>query len=86
MLASESLGRTMLGVNETLAYKGISIDNRLKMRGFIDFRLDYTNFDSLISEDDTRFRTFADIDFLIDFSPVSGEIHFGFSNEGIDLE
>ena len=86
MLASESLGRTMLGVNETLAYKGIAIDNRLKMRGFIDFRLDYTNFDSLISDDDTRFRTFADIDFLMDFSPVSGEIHFGFSNEGVDLE
>ena len=45
------------------------------MRGFVDFRYDYTNLDALTTDDDARFRSASDIDFLYDFSPVTGEVH-----------
>ena len=65
---------TELGANTTLTSSGIALGNRVKMRGFVDFRYDYTDLDEL-GDDDARFRTAADVDFLFDFSPVTGEVH-----------
>ncbi len=79
-------GGTELGANSTLTASGIALDNRVKMRGFIDFRYDYTNIDELVADDDARFRSAADIDFLFDFSPVTGEIHFAASPDSVGLE
>ena len=76
---------TELGANTTLTSSGIALGNRVKMRGFVDFRYDYTDLDDL-GDDDARFRTAADVDFLFDFSPVTGEVHFAASSGGVDLE
>ena len=59
---------TSLGANNTLSSSGIALGNRVKMRGFVDFRYDYTDLDDLATDDDARFRTAADVDFLFDFS------------------
>ena len=77
---------TSLGANETLASSGIALGNRVKMRGFVDFRFDYTDLDDLATNDDKRFRTAADVDFLFDFSPVTGEVHLAAHSDGVDLE
>ena len=77
---------TTLGANETLASSGIALGNRVKMRGFVDFRFDYTDLDDLATNDDKRFRTAADVDFLFDFSPVTGEVHLAAHSDGVDLE
>ena len=76
---------TELGANTTLTSSGIALGNRVKMRGFVDFRYDYTDLDDL-GDDDARFRTAADIDFLFDFSPVTGEIHLAADSGGVGLE
>ena len=75
---SNSTEGTSLGANETLNASGISLGNRVKMRGFVDFRYDYTDLDEL-GDDDARFHFWPDIDFLFDFSPVTGEVHMSFS-------
>ena len=78
---------TSLGANNTLSASGIALGNRVKMRGFIDFRFDYTDLDDLATDDDKRFRTAADIDFLFDFSPVTGGVHIRASDaQSVDLE
>ena len=38
-------GGTELGANNTLTASGIALNNRVKMRGFVDFRYDYTDLD-----------------------------------------
>tara|TARA_E500000178_G_scaffold312015_1_gene328372 strand:- start:336 stop:1769 length:1434 start_codon:yes stop_codon:yes gene_type:complete len=76
---------TELGANTTLTSSGIALGNRVKMRGFVDFRYDYNDLDNL-GDDDARFRSAADLDFLIDFSPVTGEVHFAASSGGVNLE
>ncbi len=58
---------TELGANTTLTSSGIALGNRVKMRGFVDFRYDYTDLDDL-GDDDARFRTAADVDFLFSIS------------------
>ena len=78
-------GGTELGANNTLTASGIALNNRVKMRGFVDFRYDYTDLDNL-GDDDARFRTAADVDFLFDFSPVTGEVHLEASQDGVGLE
>jgi hypothetical protein len=83
---SVSDGGTELGANSTLSASGIALNNRVKMRGFVDFRYDYTNIDELVSDDDARFRSAADIDFLFDFSPVTGEVHLAASSGGVSME
>ena len=82
---SNSQEGTSLGANETLNASGISLGNRVKMRGFVDFRYDYTDLDEL-GDDDARFRTATDIDFLFDFSPVTGEVHMRASLDEVGLE
>ena len=57
---------------------------RPKLRGYVDFIYGYGDLDDVT--DDNRFSTAADIDFLFDFSPVTGEIHLASGDEGIDLE
>ena len=76
---------TELGANTTLTSSGIALGNRVKMRGFVDFRYDYTDLDNL-RDDDARFRTAADVDFLFDFSPVTGEVHLAASSDEVGLE
>ena len=60
---------TELGANTA---SGIALGNRVKMRGFVD-RYDYTDLDTLATDDDARFRSAADIDFLFDFSPFAAK-------------
>ena len=64
---------TSLGANETIAYNGIALGNRVKMRGYVDFIYGYGDLDDV--GDDARFSTAGDVDFLFDFSPVTGEAH-----------
>lgn len=76
---------TTLGSNDTIAYEGIALTNRLKLRGYVDFIYGYGDLDEIV--DDSRFSTAADMDFLFDFSPVTGEIHLRSSDtNGIELE
>ena len=82
---SVSDGGTELGANSTLSASGIALNNRVKMRGFVDFRYDYTDLDDLATDDDARFRSAADIDFLFDFSPVTGEVHLA-ASDNVGLE
>ena len=74
---------TSLGANETIDYNGIALGNRVKLRGYVDFIFSHTDDNST---DNTDFSTAADIDFLFDFSPVTGEIHLAADDEGVDLE
>ena len=75
---------TSLGANETIAYNGIALGNRVKMRGFVDFIFAYQDED--ISGDSADFSdTAADIDFLLDFSPVTAEIHLATASGSDDL-
>ena len=76
---------TELGANNTVTASGIALGNRVKMRGFVDFRYDYTDLDALATDDDARFRSAADIDFLFDFSPVTGEVHLA-ASDNVELE
>ena len=56
---------TTLGANETIAYNGISLGNRVKLRGYVDFVYGYGDVDAL--GDDSRFTTSGDLDFLLTF-------------------
>ena len=71
-LSSSAPEGISLGVNETIDYNGIALGNRVKLRGYVDFIFSHTDDNST---DNTDFSTAADIDFLFDFSPVTGEIH-----------
>ena len=74
---------TALGANETLTASGIALGNRVKMRGYIDFRFGYRDIEN---DDQTeKFDTSADVDFLIDLSPVTAEVHLNVKDGGNDL-
>ena len=75
---------TSLGANETIAYNGIALGNRVKMRGYVDFIYGYGDLDDV--GDDARFSTAGDVDFLFDFSPVTGEVHLAATTDDISLE
>jgi hypothetical protein len=81
---------TDLGANNTVNAAGIALGNRVKLRGFVDFRYAYGDLnahsDLNASKKDARFQTSADLDLLFDFSPVTGEIHLQASSEEIGLE
>ena len=64
---------TDLGANNTVNAAGIALGNRVKLRGFVDFAYSHLN-DALDSTDD-RLSTAADVDFLLDFSPLTAEVH-----------
>jgi hypothetical protein len=67
---------TTLGANETLTADGIALGNAVKLRGYVDFILGRVAKDisGVESNNDTTSAT-ADLDFLIDLSPVTAEIH-----------
>jgi hypothetical protein len=81
---------TDLGANTTVNAAGIALGNRVKMRGFVDFTYSYGDLnahpDLNASQKDARFSTAADVDFLFDFSPVTGEIHLQASTDDISME
>ena len=86
MMTMQSSGSdgTTLGANETLAYNGIALGNRVKMRGFVDFIFKYDDAEGGAQTED--FSTNSDVDFLFDLSPVTGEIHLAASTTSVDLE
>jgi len=65
---------TTLGANETLTADGIALGNAVKLRGYVDFMYGYSDWSEDV-EEDKRFNTNADVDFLFDFSPVTAEVH-----------
>ena len=82
--ASASQG-TSLGANTTSGAAGIALGNRVVMRGYVDFIYGHTDFSESL-ENDTRFSTSADVDFLFDFSPVTAEVHLAATTDDIGLE
>lgn len=80
MPSAQPLEGTSLGANETSSYNGIALGNRVKLRGYVDFIYGYNDPYESTNEDDARFTTAGDVDFLFDFSPVTGEIHLAYSN------
>jgi hypothetical protein len=86
---------TDLGANNTVNAAGIALGNRVKLRGFVDFRYDNTDIEAtdhnmssgaITGNHDKRFRTGVDLDLLIDFSPVTAEVHLNASTDSIGLE
>ena len=67
---------TTLGANETLTADGIALGNAVKLRGYVDFRLQ--RIDSGNDGDDTT-HAHNDTDFLINLSPVTAEVHLNVS-------
>jgi hypothetical protein len=63
---------TTLGANETLTADGIALGNAVKLRGYVN---------TILSRDDDGNSAYdntfvnADVDFLIDLSPVTAEVH-----------
>ena len=84
MQASAPQGTT-LGANTTSGAAGIALGNRVVMRGYVDFIYSHTDFSEDI-ENDTRFTTSTDVDFLFDFSPVTAEVHLAATTDDISLE
>jgi hypothetical protein len=64
---------TTLGANTTSGAAGIALGNRVIMRGYVDFIFDYKDVEDQMQQE--KFKTSSDIDFLFDFSPVTGEVH-----------
>lgn len=81
MPSAAPLEGTTLGANETLSYNGIALGNRVKLRGYVDFIYNYVDSGAT---DDARFTTAGDVDFLFDFSPVTGEVHLAYSDGSSD--
>jgi len=77
---SQSNGTT-LGANETLTADGIALGNAVKLRGYVDLRLQRVDSDD-DAEDKTH--TSTDLDFLVDLSPVTAEIHLNVGGRNAD--
>jgi len=85
---------TDLGANTTVNATGIALGNRVKLRGYVDFRYDNTDIEATAGDKkggftgthDKRFRTGVDLDLLFDFSPVTSEVHLKASTDDIGLE
>jgi hypothetical protein len=78
---------TTLGANTTSGAAGIALGNRVVMRGFIDFQFKYDDEDVNTPKSQTEaFNTKSDVDFLFDFSPITGEVHLRATTKKIDLE
>ena len=78
---SQSDGTT-LGANETLTADGIALGNAVKLRGYVDFRLQ--RMDSGSTGMDTT-HAHNDTDLLIDLSPVTAEVHLNVSKNSSDI-
>jgi hypothetical protein len=75
---------TTLGANTTSGAAGIALGNRVVMRGYVDFYFKYD--DENGGAQTEAFNTSSDIDFLFDFSPVTGEVHIALDKDDIELE
>lgn len=67
---------TTLGANTTSGASGIDLANRLKLSGYVDFM--YANLQNErndVGNDAAQFKSAVDLDFLLDFSPVTAEVH-----------
>ena len=72
--ATGSAGTT-LGANTTSGAAGIDLANRVKLRGFVDFKYEnLQNEKNIVGNDVAGFNASADVDFLFDFSPVTAEL------------
>lgn len=71
---------TSLGANTTSGASGIDLANRLKMSGYVDFI--YGNQQNEMGADSAGFSTAADLDFLLDFSPITAEVHTSIDSDG----
>ena len=72
-IPSQTFEGTSLGANETLSASGIDIANAVKMRGYVDFIFSYDDQDGGDQNED--YSTASDVDFLLDLSPVTAELH-----------
>jgi len=76
---------TALGANETSNADGIALGNAVKLRGYIDTVLSHVDTDGT-AKNPTETSVSADMDFLIDLSPVTAEVHLNVSqSSGADL-
>jgi hypothetical protein len=66
---------TSLGSNETLTADGIALGNAVKLRGYIDTRLSHIDIDGDSTKNPTDITATADMDFLVDLSPITAEVH-----------
>jgi hypothetical protein len=73
---------TTLGANETLTADGIALGNAVKLRGYVDFRLQ--RIDKGNDGSDTT-HAHNDTDFLINLSPVTAEVHLNVSENTSDI-
>ena len=80
--SSQSDGTT-LGANETLTADGIALGNAVKLRGYINTTLyrknDYSS--TPVTEDYDGTWVGADMDFLVDLSPITAEVHLAAGDE-----
>jgi len=75
---------TALGANETSNADGIALGNAVKLRGYIDTRLSHVDKDGNATNP-TDISAKADMDFLIDLSPVTAEVHLNVSDSNGSL-
>jgi hypothetical protein len=73
---------TALGANDTISASGIALGNAVKLRGFVDFRLQRIDAGNTTMDTTT---VSSDADFLINFSPVTAEVHLNLEEGGGDL-
>jgi hypothetical protein len=71
---------TALGSNETLTADGIALGNAVKLRGYIDTVFSHLDNDDNTSVNETDIKASADLDILIDLSPVTAEVHLNLSD------
>tara|TARA_B100002019_G_scaffold62468_1_gene53515 strand:+ start:3855 stop:4883 length:1029 start_codon:yes stop_codon:yes gene_type:complete len=78
---------TTLGANETLTADGIALGNAVKLRGYVDFILGRAaNDDNGTDSNSDTTSVSADVDLLIDLSPVTAEVHLNVSEDnGSDI-
>ena len=72
---------TTLGANETLTADGIALGNAVKLRGYVDFILGRVADDNGTESNSDTTSVSADVDFLIDLSPVTAEVHLNVSED-----
>jgi hypothetical protein len=71
---------TALGANETSNADGIALGNAVKLRGYIDTVFSHLDNDDDAITNETDITADADMDFLIDLSPVTAEVHLNLSD------
>jgi hypothetical protein len=69
---------TALGSNETLTADGIALGNAVKLRGYIDTIFSHKESNT---SNPTDISASADLDVLIDLSPVTAEVHLNLSQD-----